>query len=97
MSKKTKTPWREFLQAPTGCLHRSRAHFAVLFVADGDPNSRETDEDIHYPLDRRPRAEDEVYNVPIGAGKTADANKAPIEPADYQKDKRDHMKRFHIF
>ena len=65
-----------------GCVLHRAALFAGALVADAEPDGREADQHVNEPLYLRPGAEDHVDHVPVGAGKPAKADEAPVESAD---------------
>ena len=73
-----------------------RARFAISFVRDEKQDARETDENVDDPFDRRPRTQDEIDDIPVASGESAETHQAPVEGADDDENERDHVKCFHI-
>ena len=68
----------------------------IPFMREADDECRETDEQVYDVLNRRPRADEEVHNVPIAAGPVPYRNETPVEAAHDKEDKRDTMESLHV-
>ena len=73
---------------------RSAALFAILLVRCELVDGRKADEDIHEPFDYRPRAENQIDDIPITAEEASQSDEAPVEGADDDEDPGNHVK-FH--
>jgi len=58
-------------------------------VREADHERREADKQVDDILDRRPRADEEIYDIPVAARPTAERDETPVEAADDNEDKRD--------
>lgn len=60
-------------------------------MSEEEDECRDTDQQVDERLNRRPRAEEEIYNIPIAAHVRSECDETPIESADYGKSERDSM------
>ena len=87
----------EELETGSGLHHSSTSALpAVPLVLHELVNGSEADEQVHEPLYCRPRPEDHTDNIPVGAKKTAETDKAPVYSPHDEEDERDYVQIFHI-